>query len=341
MSTPLLVSSSPHIKTSIDTQRIMAWVLIALAPAGVAGWWIFGVRALAVMAVSVAACVVSEFIWQKCCGQPVRICDLSAAVTGLLLAYNVPVTIPLWMPAVGGAFAIIIAKGFFGGLGQNIVNPALAGRAMLLTCWPVAMTNWAVPAKSFTAWLGADAETGPTLLNMIKHLDPEVVHFDAISSASIAGSGGAEATLADAFFGTMGGCIGETCALALLIGGAILIWKKVISWRIPVIYVATVAALSAITTFGFGRASDPLFEIFAGGLMLGAIFMATDYATSPMTAKGQAIFAIGCGILTTLIRTNGAYPEGVSYSILIMNITVPLIDRFTRQKILGEVRRDG
>jgi electron transport complex protein RnfD len=302
----------------MDTRRIMAWVIAALVPAGAAGAFLLGTRSLLVMAVCVISCVASEAIWQKVTRQPVTVSDLSATVTGLLLAYNVPPTIPLWMAACGGVFSMIIVKHFFGGLGQNIVNPALAGRAMMLICWPVAMTTWTMNGIS-----GATVEgtSGATPLAILKGTE----------------AAGALPGIADAFIGNIGGCIGETSALALLIGGGVLLYKEIISWRIPVVYIVTVAVIQAL----LGRAGGPLLEILTGGLMLGSIFMATDYATSPMTAKGQVIFAFGCGLVTSLIRTFGGYPEGVSYSILIMNLTVPIIDRLTMPRILGEVKSHG
>ncbi|MEN6381556.1 MAG: RnfABCDGE type electron transport complex subunit D [Synergistaceae bacterium] len=305
----LAVSSSPHIHAPQDTRIIMAWVLAALAPAGLAGIYFFGLRAAAVMAVCVASCKISEYIWQKLAKQTITVGDLSAAVTGLLLAYNLPPTIPFWMAAAGSVFAIIVVKQFFGGIGCNFVNPALIGRAVMLTCWPVAMTNWTI-----------DGVSGATPLAMIKS--------------------GATENLPDIynlFIGNVGGCIGETSAIALLLGFGILLFKDIISWHIPVVYIATVAALST----ALGRPVGPVYEILTGGLFLGAIFMATDYTTSPMTKKGQIIFALGCGLLTSLIRTFGGYPEGVSYSILIMNLTVPLIDKFTVPHIFGEVKKRG
>ncbi len=298
----------------------MAWVLAALAPAGLAGVYFLGARSLLVVAVCVVACVVTETIWQKGTKQPVTVSDLSAAVTGVLLAYNLPPTIPLWMAACGSAFAMVIAKHFFGGLGQNIVNPALAGRAMMLICWPVAMTTWTLHGV-----------TGPTPLALLKN------GAEAVSGATNSGALSALPSLADVFVGNVGGCIGETSALALLIGGVALIAKGVISWRIPVVYVATVAVMSVLC----GRAAGPLYEVLTGGLMLGAIFMATDYTTSPMTPKGQIVFAFGCGLIASLIRAFGGYPEGVSYSILIMNLAVPLIDRATVPHILGEAKKSG
>lgn len=304
----LAISSSPHIHAKQDTRNIMTWVLIALAPAGLAGVYFLGVRAAAVMAVCVAASVISEYAWQRSFKRDSTICDLSAAVTGLLLAYNLPPSIPFWMAAVGSVFAIIVVKQFFGGIGQNIMNPALAARAMMLTSWPVPMTTWTI-----------DGVSGATPLAIIKH------GLDDLPS------------LTDLFIGRVGGCIGETSTLALLIGFAILLTKDIVKWHVPVIYIAVAAALSA----AFGRPAGPIYEICMGGLMLGAIFMATDYTTSPMTVKGQVLFAVGCGVLTSLIRTFGGYPEGVSYSIIIMNLTVPLIDKFMRPRVFGEVKKHG
>lgn len=312
----LVVTSSPHIRSGMDTPRIMAWVLIALAPAGLAGVYFLGIRSLTVMATCIISCVAAEYIWQKAAKLKVTVFDFSAVVTGLLLAYNVPPTVPLWMCVCGSFFAMIIVKHFFGGLGQNIMNPALAGRAMMLICWPVAMTTWTIQGVSsatpLTTVKALDALSGPSAGKFLNFLPG----------------------LSDAFIGNIGGCIGETSALALLIGGGLLIYKKIIPWVIPLIYIGTVAVLSV----AFGRSGGPILEILSGGLMLGAFFMATDYATSPMTNKGHIVFAFGCGLITSLIRAFGGYPEGVSYSILIMNLTVPIIDRMTMPRILGEAK---
>ncbi|NLL36068.1 MAG: RnfABCDGE type electron transport complex subunit D [Fretibacterium sp.] len=310
MTSRLVIASSPHIHSGLTTQKIMGWVLLSLLPAGLAGACFFGARALTVVAVCVVTCVLSEALWQKAMGQPITVSDLSAAVTGVLLAYNLPPTIPLWMAGLGSVFAIILCKQFFGGLGGNIVNPALAGRAMMLISWPVAMTTWTLNGVS-----------GATPLALIKE--------------GVSASVDALPPLWDLVIGRVGGCIGETSAVALLLGGGLLIWKGIISWRIPVVYIAVVAVLSLL----LGRTGGVFYEVLAGGLLLGAFFMATDYTTSPMTARGQIIFAAGCGLLTALIRTFGGYPEGVSYSILIMNLTVPLIDGMTKPRILGEVKK--
>lgn len=305
----LVVSSSPHIHAPLDSQKIMGWVLAALVPAGVAGVYFMGIRAAAVMAVCVISCVAFEYIWEKLTKRTITTSDLSAAVTGLLLAYNLPPTIPFWMAILGSLFSIIVVKQLFGGLGCNILNPALAGRAMMLSSWPVPMTTWTI-----------DGVTGATPLALIKAGNLEQLP-----------------SLTDVFIGHVGGCIGETSAIALLIGFAILLYKDIIKWQVPVIYVAVVAILCTL----FGRPVGAIYEILSGGLFLGAIFMATDYTTTPITLRGQMIFAVGCGILTSLIRTWGGYPEGVSYSILIMNLTVPLIDRATRPHIFGEVKKHG
>lgn len=307
-----VVSGTPHVRSKESIQSIMRDVIIALVPATAAGIYFFGLQALILIAVSIIASVFFEWLYQKLLKKPVTISDLSAVVTGLLLAMNLPASAPIWVPIVGAAFAIIFAKQLFGGLGQNFINPALAGRAFLLASYPTEMTTWTAPV----GFSGADAVSVATPLATLK--------TGAMPDAS----------LTDVILGTnIGGCIGETCAVALIIGGIYLLVKHVISWRIPVLYILTVFVLTA--AIGRKGLRVPVYEIFTGGLMLGAFFMATDYASSPVTPKGQIIFAIGCGIITTLIRIFGGYPEGVSYSILIMNLAVPLIERFTEPKIFG------
>ena len=304
MSTKFVVSASPHVHSDFTTRNIMGMVILALLPAGVTGVYFLGLRSLEVIAACIIACVLSEWAWQKLTHAKSTLSDLSAVVTGLLLAYNLPPTIPLWMAVCGSIFAIIIVKQFYGGIGCNIVNPALAARAMMLISWPTAMTTWTINGIS-----------GATPLAAMK----------AGSQINI--------SIWDMFSGNMAGCIGETSSLLLILGGAYLIWEEVISWRIPVIYIATAAILASL--FNHGGAALPLHEILTGGLLIGAFFMATDYTTSPMTAKGQYIYAFGCGLLTALIRTWGGYPEGVSFSILIMNVAVPLIDMYTEPRVLG------
>lgn len=304
-----VVSGTPHVRSKESIQSIMRDVIIALVPATAAGIYYFGLRALILIVAAIVSAVFFEWLYQKITKKPVTISDLSAVVTGLLLAMNVPASAPIWVPIVGSAFAIIFAKQLFGGLGQNFINPALAGRAFLLASYPTEMTTWVVPNG-----LSADAATYATPLAQLK-------------------AGGLDASIGQLALGQVGGCIGETCAIALIIGGIYLLYKHVISWKIPVIYIATVFVLFAV--IGRHGVRMPVQEILAGGVMLGGIFMATDYASSPVTPKGQIIFAVGAGLITYLIRTFGGYPEGVSYSILLMNVCVPLIERFTEPTIFG------
>lgn len=302
----LLMTSSPHQHHSENTQRIMLEVLLALAPAGVLAVFFFGIRALLIMLVSVGVAVGTEALIQKLTGRPVAILDLSAAVTGLLLAFNVPVSLPLWMVAIGAVIAIAIGKQVFGGLGHNPFNPALVGRAVLLASWPMQMTGWVAPF---------------TLLTTATPLGGQEVSHSAL------------------FLGAVPGCLGETSALALLAGGLYLLWRGIIDWRIPTGYIGTVAVFTWI--FGGQQlfTGDPLFHVLAGGLMLGAFFMATDMVTSPVTKTGRLVMGIGCGLLTSIIRLWGGYPEGVSYSILIMNALTPLIDRYTQPRKFGGAGR--
>ncbi|MBI6871634.1 RnfABCDGE type electron transport complex subunit D [Clostridium aciditolerans] len=307
--TNFALSSSPHIRDNDSTKSIMRDVIIALIPATIAGVYFFKTQALLVILTTVISCVATEYAWQKITKRPITIGNYSSVVTGLLLAFNVPPTLPLWMAVVGSIFTILIVKEFFGGIGQNIVNPALAGRAFLLACYPVAMTTWKM-----------DEITSATPLAILKS------HQGNLPS------------LYNVFIGHVGGCIGETSALALLIGAAYLFYKRIITWHIPVSYIATVLILTTIIGRNGSMTGNGIYEIFAGGLMLGAFFMATDYTTSPMTANGQIVFGIGCGFLATVIRIFGGYPEGVSYSILIMNLFVPLIDKYVTPRVFGEVK---
>lgn len=325
-----LVSSSPHIRSGETTQRIMLDVIIALMPALLAGVFYFGFNALTITATAVVFAVAAEAVMQKILGKPITVNDLSAVVTGILIAFNVPVTLPLWMVAIGSIFAIAIAKQCFGGLGFNFINPALAGRAMLLASFPAKMTNWVAP--------GADAVSTATPLALLKTgADALTAATHSEPAAEVAGQ--ALPGLWDMFIGNIGGCIGETSALALIIGGAYLLYRGVINIRIPVSYIGTVAVFTLL--FGGFDSSVMIYHILAGGLFLGAIFMATDYATSPLTPKGQVIFGIGCGFLTSVIRFYGGYPEGVSYSILLMNLAAPLIDKYTMPRKFGEVKKSA
>lgn len=308
MENRLSVSSSPHIRSSETTQSIMRDVTIALAPAAAFGVYNFGMRALIILVVSILTAVVTEAACQKLRKQPVTISDFSAIVTGLLLAMNLPSSVPYWIPVVGSAFAIAVVKQAFGGLGHNFINPALAARALLVASWPVQMTTW--PS------IGSDATTSATVLGILKE-----------------GTGESIPSFVDLLLGRMGGCIGETSALLLLLGGIYLIYRGVISIKIPGLYIGTVAVLTLIVTgFDFNLT---LIHILSGGLILGAFFMATDYASSPITPKGQIIYAVGMGLLTVVIRFYGGYPEGVSYSILLMNVAAPLIDKYSKPRVFG------
>lgn len=295
----LTVSSSPHIKRPDTTRGIMSDVVIALAPAATYGCILFGLRALAVLITSVGVAVLSEFLWNKALKKPNTIKDMSAVVTGLLLGMNLPPTLPLWQAAIGSVAAIIVVKQMFGGLGHNFANPAIAARIMLLVSFPAAMTRFTEPVS------------------------------DAVTSATpLAGTAGA-LSFKTLFFGMHAGSIGETSAFLLIVGGLYLVIRRVITPVIPVCFIGTVALLSLIT------GENVMLSVFGGGLILGAVFMATDYTTSPTTPLGKAVFAVGCGIITFVIRKFGSLPEGVSYSILLMNILVPHINRFTLSKPFG------
>ena len=320
----LTISSSPHVHSPITTQTIMRDVLIALAPAMLASIYFFGFRALMVTLVSVAACVFFEWLYCKMTGMHCKTYDLSACVTGVLLAFVCPVTIPYWTIVLGALFAIMLVKMLFGGLGRNIVNPALAGRAFMFS-WPVLMSTWVKVGFANAAPLGstADIVTAATpLANM---------HQGIMCEESIL----------DLFIGNVGGCIGETSALALLIGLAYLLYRKVITLRIPVAYIGTVAVLTFLFPLGNDRIPWMAAQVFGGGLMLGAIFMATDYVTSPITKLGQIIYGIGCGVITVMIRYFGGYNEGVSYAILIMNACVVLLDRVGRPVKFGAPKKEA
>ncbi len=320
----LTISSSPHVHSSTTTQTIMRDVLIALAPAMLGAIYFFGFRALTVTAVSVAACVFFEWLYCKIMKKNCKIYDLSACVTGVLLAFVCPVTIPYWTIILGALFAIILVKMLFGGLGRNIVNPALAGRAFMFS-WPVLMSTWVKVGFSNATGIfsTADAVTAATpLANMHQGMMPE----DSII---------------DIFMGNVGGCLGETSALLLLIGFVYLLYRKVITARIPLAYIGTVAVLTFLFPMGNDRIAWMAAQVFGGGLMLGAIFMATDYVTSPVTKLGQVVYGIGCGVLTVMIRYFGGYNEGVSYAILCMNACVVLLDRIGRPVKFGAPKKEA
>ncbi|MCI5690386.1 MAG: RnfABCDGE type electron transport complex subunit D [Clostridiales bacterium] len=320
----LSVASSPHATSPVGTKNLMRDVLVALIPALAMGIVVFGPRALTTTLVSVIFCEIFEWGYCKLMHKPNPCGDLSAAITGVLLVFVCPVTLPYWTIIIGDFFAIVVVKQLFGGLGTNFLNPALAGRAFLMLCYPVPMTTWVLPGKeNWVSVLSAtDAVTGPTPL-AVDYMKGGIVP---------------DASLGDMFLGNIGGCVGEVSAIALLLGGIYLLAKGVIRIRIPAAYILTVAVLTLI----FSRAPEGvnvftwmLREIFAGGLFLGAFFMATDYVTSPNTPKGEVIFGIGAGLLVVFIRYFGGYPEGVCYSILIMNICVWLIDKATLPKRFG------
>ncbi|MDR0386312.1 MAG: RnfABCDGE type electron transport complex subunit D [Prevotellaceae bacterium] len=328
MEKKLVVSPSPHILDKVTTQHLMRDVLIALCPAFLVSIWFFGVNILLITFVSVGVCVGLEWSLQKYVlkVQP-TVCDLSAALTGLLLAMNLPSGIPLYIVALGAAFAIGVVKISFGGLGSNLFNPAIAGRIFLLISFPVAMTSWALPSSGFFA---ADAETGATPLAIMSqgltegHTPQEIMAEHGLSYLQM-------------LFGQTGGSFGEVSALALLLGFVYLLIRKVITWHIPVTIFLTVAIFTGIFWLADpSKNSDPLFHLLTGGLMLGAIFMATDYVTSPMLRKGAVIYAAGIGVLTCVIRKWGAFPEGISFAILIMNAAVPLINMYVKPKRFGK-----
>lgn len=317
----LVVSASPHDRSHTTVRSIMLDVIIALIPALVASVVLFGPRALIVECVSVGSCVIAEYLSRLIMKRKQTIGDFSAVITGLLLAFNLPVNIPLWMVAIGAVVAIVVAKQLFGGIGQNFVNPALIGRIVLLTSFPVAMSTWTAPRT----WMSNMA--GMTAASPLAS-----IHEMAKTGAA------PDASLVEMLLGMRAGCIGETCAVALLLGGIYLIARKVISPAIPLTYIGTVAVIMLIA--GKGNFTFLAYELLGGGLMLGAIFMATDYTTSPITLKGKIIFAVGCGILTSLIRLFANLPEGVSYSIIIMNILVPHIETLTLPKPFGTPKKE-
>ena len=326
----LTISSSPHVHAPVTTQTIMRDVLIALAPALIGSVYFFGARALTVTLVSALACLFFEWAWCKMRKCVSHTHDLSAVVTGVLLAFVCPPTIPYWMVMVGAAFAILLVKMLFGGIGKNIVNPALAGRAFMFS-WPVLMSTWvkvgfenAAPVVGPVVGLGAaDVVTAATPL--------AAMHQGQMCTE----------TIGQLFLGNVGGCIGETSALALLLGFAYLLWRKVITARIPLAYIGTVAVLTFLFPMGNPSIQWMLAHVFGGGLMLGAIFMATDYVTSPLTKMGQIVYGIGCGVLTVVIRYFGGYNEGVSYAILIMNCCVVLLDRIGRPTKFGAPKKEA
>jgi electron transport complex protein RnfD len=326
----LIVSPSPHTHGRESTQSIMRDVLIALAPAMLVSVLASGWSALILLVVGVAACVLTEFLIEKyMLKRPVTICDLSAAVTGCLLALNLPPNAPWWLIVIGSVVAIGVAKMTFGGLGQNIFNPALVGRVFLLVSFPVLMTTWDDAGSMFGI---VDAFSGATPLGAVKEGLANGLTLSEITADNL--------TTTQQFFFNVGGSAGELSAIALILGFIYLLCRRVIKATIPVTILCTVFVVSGIFWLANPeRFTNPVFNVFTGGLLLGAIFMATDYVTSPMTTKGQIIFGIGIGLITVFVRYFGSYPEGVSFAILIMNCTVPLLNKYCKPKRFGEVRK--
>ncbi len=316
MAKNLTVSVSPHLHAEITTQTIMRDVLLAMLPAVVASVVFFGPRALLVEAVCVAVAILCEWAFEKICKRPVTVSDLSAAVTGLLLALNLPVGIPLWQAAFGSFVAIVLVKQMFGGIGYNFANPAITARVIMLVAFSGTMTSWVVP--NFV-----DAVSSSTVVDAVSSATPLAI---------LKQGGEGLPTLLEMFLGARGGSLGETSCLALLLGGIYLIARKVITWHTPVAFIGTVVVLTALL------GQQPLYQMMAGGLFIGAFFMATDYTTSPPTPAGKLIFGFGCGLITVAIRVWGNYPEGVSFSILLMNILNPYICMWTQPKPLGGVK---
>lgn len=305
----LVVSSSPHIRSKESVRKIMLDVIIALIPAIIGSVYFFGMNAIKLLLVSIIASVVFEVLAQKMFKKQIKIRDLSAVVTGILLAFNLPANAPWWIAVFGAGFAIIIVKEFFGGIGSNFMNPALAARAALVASWPAIMSSYVNPDGMSAATPLAILKSGEGSLPSIQRM----------------------------LIGDIGGSLGETSVILLLIGAAYLIVRKVIDWKIPAIYIVTTSVL--LLAFGVDT-NNIVYHVLGGGLILGAFFMATDYSSSPVTPKGRIIFAIGCGLLTALIRVKGGMPEGVSYSILIMNVATPVIEKWTRPRVFGEVLKN-
>ena len=309
----LRISTGPHVVARESTQTLMLDVIIALIPTTAAGIYLFGIRAAWVLAVAVVSALLSEYLWQKLAKKPVRISDLSAVVTGLILGLNMPPQIPLWVPAIGSFIAVILVKQLFGGIGHNFMNPALLARGVLLVSWPAAMTVFTLPVRV----LGNTAVEASA---------------DAVSAATALIRPSAYTTY-DLLMGNIPGAIGEVCKLAILIGFLYMLFVGTVSWHIPVCFVGAVALLTWVL------GGDPLAAVLSGGVLFGAVFMATDYVTNPMLNIGHIIFGIGCGVVVVVIRKFGNYPEGVTFAILIMNILTPLIDRWTSRRVYGMVKK--
>lgn len=329
----LTISGSPHVYGEQSTGKIMWGVVIALIPALLVSFWYFGISAILITIIAVLSCLLAEYLIQKyLLKEGVTISDGSAVITGVLLAMNVPGNLPWWMVIIGSIVAIGVGKMSFGGIGKNIFNPALVGRVFLLISFPVAMTNWPLPLVN--RFVLADAVTGPTALGIVKEglrKGDSIQELAAQLPSSL-----------DMFIGNMGGSLGEVSAIAILLGGIYMLVRKIISWHIPVSFLLTVVIFTGILyLINPTQFINPLFHLLSGGVMLGAVFMATDMVTSPMSKAGMLVFGFGCGILTVVIRIWGAYPEGVSFAILIMNALVPLINIGFKPVKFGEVRKNG
>jgi len=322
----LRVGSSPFAHSGHTIDEAMRDVFLALLPAVAASIWFFRLQAVAILITAVITAVAAEYIVQKIRRIPVTTGDWSAALTGLLLGLVVPPSLPLWLVVIGSASAIVIAKQLFGGLGNNLFNPALVGRAILVASWPVYMTTWTAPYEAVSM---------ATPLNTLNQ------YIAGISTSVTTDAYVVLPHVEDLLLGSVAGSLGETSALALLLGGLFLIWKGHIDWKIPVLYIGTVFGLSLVFNQGLSPLWYALYQVLSGGLILGAFFMATDWVTSPITRRGRIIYALGLGILTFLIRRGGGYPEGVLYSILLMNMATPLIDRLTKGRIFGAVKNNG
>ena len=330
----LNISSSPHIGSPVNTRILMQRVLFALTPVTIFGIVLYGIPALLTILVSIASAELAEALFRKITRQEIRNRDLSAAVTGLLLALILPPGTPLWMTALGAAFAIIVVKEFFGGLGANVFNPALTGRAFLLMSFPVAITGWAIPraffaADALSAASAVDGLSSATPLAVIKMGDTVADVGNSLVASGLAWGSDYWSTMGTLFLGFRSGCIGESSILLILAGFVYLLLTGTIDWHIPVSMIVSVFVFS----FLFGR--DPLFALLSGGFLFGAVFMATDYVTTPLTKHGRVIFGLGAGLLTVLMRVYGNYPEGISFAILLMNMIVPYINKITFRKALG------
>lgn len=322
----LIVSPSPHLRSKDTTASIMMWVAIALVPGIAVSLYYFGLEAARVMVLAIVSCLAFEFLSMKLLGTKGSLKDMSALVTGMLLGMNLPPTSPWWMVVAGGLIAMFVAKHLFGGLGANIFNPALSARVFLLIAWPVHMTRWLTPGvRGLVTQDQLEAVTGATPLGLLS--ENAAWKLQAFNPT-------------DLLMGNVGGSVGEISAIALILGGVILLAKKIITWEIPVFFIGTTFAVTgAAWLYSPYVYADPLTHILTGGLMLGAFFMATDMVTSPITFRGRVIFAVGCGFLTGLIRLFGGYPEGVSFAILLMNAATPLIDKLTAPKTFGTLKK--